>query len=397
MTVKVLQGDCIEMLKTLPNQSVHCCVTSPPYWRLRDYGVAGQIGLEETPAAYIAKMLEVFTEVGRVLRDDGTLWVNLGDSYAATGKNRTERQTTEKTWLNSGLSTQLACLRQQNKVVDGLKPKDLVGIPWRFAFALQDAGWYLRSDIIWAKPNPMPESVRDRPTKAHEYIFLLTKQPRYYYDVDAIKEDAIHAGATVSLGEKSLSRGQAAGIRCRPSGNGTATSVVVPSCRNVRTVWTMTTKPFAEAHFATFPPELPERCIKAGTSERGCCSRCGSPWKRIVEKERKPTRPGTNSKVNQASNDEASPYHEHGGIVGNRDPQRHCTETRTIGWEPTCKCEVGEPVPCVVLDPFGGAGTTGLVADRLGRDAILIELNPEYAAMTRRRIAKNSPLFADVR
>jgi DNA modification methylase len=394
MTVKVLQGDCIEMLKTLPNQSVHCCVTSPPYWGLRDYGVAGQIGLEETPAAYIAKMLEVFTEVGRVLRDDGTLWVNLGDSYnaynggAGPGSKLSKTQSEARPQLPTGYGLRFK----------GLKPKDLVGIPWRFAFALQDAGWYLRSDIIWAKPNPMPESVRDRPTKAHEYIFLLTKQPRYYYDVDAIKEDAIHAGATVSLGEKSLSRGQAAGIRCRPSGDGTATSVVVPSCRNVRTVWTMATKPFAEAHFATFPPELPERCIKAGTSERGCCSRCGSPWKRIVEKERKPTRPGTNSKVNRASDDEASPYHEHGGmVVGNRDPQRHCTETRTIGWEPTCKCDAGEPVPCVVLDPFGGAGTTGLVADRLGRDAILIELNQEYAAMTRRRIAKDSPLFADVR
>jgi site-specific DNA-methyltransferase (adenine-specific) len=184
----------MDLLKRLDDKSVHCCITSPPYWGLRDYGVKGQIGLEKTPQEYVKKMVTVFREVRRVLRDDGTLWLNLGDSYASNGKNRSVDQALKKTGLNGGLKTQACSLKQQNKIVNGLKPKDLIGIPWRVALALQADGWYLRQDIIWSKPNPMPESVTDRCTKSHEYIFLLSKSAKYYFDNEAIREPAGEKG-----------------------------------------------------------------------------------------------------------------------------------------------------------------------------------------------------------
>jgi DNA modification methylase len=247
MTVDLRLGDCVEVMRGLPEGSVHCCVTSPPYFGLRDYGVAGQIGLERTPDEFVAKMVAVFREVRRVLRDDGTLWLNLGDSYGVVGSNG-------------------QCL---TKGAGGLAPKQLLGMPWRVALALQADGWYLRSDIIWHKPNPMPESVTDRPTKSHEYLFLLAKSERYYFDAEAVREKATHAGKVVSLGPKSLSRGQAAGMGVKASGNGLAESVTVAAGRNVRTVWTVATQPYKGAHFATFPCKLVEPCIKAGCPEGG--------------------------------------------------------------------------------------------------------------------------------
>lgn len=304
MSVTVVNADVMDGLRSLESDIVQCCVTSPPYWGLRDYGTPGQIGLEKTPAEFVARLVAVFEEVRRVLKPDGVCFVNLGDSYAASTKGSSgvgDKQTS-----NAG-----TILKDRRWAIpQGLKPKDLVGIPWRVAFALQDAGWWLRQDIIWAKPNPMPESVTDRCTKSHEYIFLLTKSARYFWDAEAISETAIHAGQIVVLGEKSLSKGQANGANVSASGNGTAASVTVKDTRNKRSVWTIATAPFAEAHFATFPPELPEICIKAGS------------------------KPGD-----------------------------------------------------TVLDPFGGAGTTGLVADRLQRNAILIELNPQYAAMATKRVS----------
>ncbi len=228
--MSILVGDVREQLRTLPDSSVHCVVTSPPYWGLRDYGVTGQLGLEATFEAHVTAMAEVFREVRRVLRDDGTAWVNYGDSY-----------------LN----------------------KQLVGMPWRVAFGLQADGWYLRSDIIWAKPNPMPESVTDRPTKSHEHIFLLSKSPRYFYDADAVREDAIHAGKVVAMGPKSLSKRQATGAGVPASGNALADEMTVPAGRNLRDVWTVATHPYAGAHFATFPPELIRPCIRAGCPEGG--------------------------------------------------------------------------------------------------------------------------------
>lgn len=307
MTVRILNGDCREVLRTLPDQSVNCCVTSPPYFGLRDYGHARQIGLEATPDAFVSEIVAVFAEVRRVLRDDGTLWLNLGDTYAA---NRGS-QVTDGKWTDVGNSKGM-------KAADlGLKPKDLIGIPWRVAFALQADGWYLRSDIIWHKPNPMPESVTDRPTKAHEYLFLLAKSERYYYDAAAIAEPALWPDGSGDMTGSKYVKESAGDPRHRTKSN--LPNIGARETRNKRTVWTVTTKAFSGAHFATFPPDLIEPCILAG-------------------------------------------------------------------------CPVGG----TVLDPFGGAGTTGLVADRLRRDAVLIELNPTYAEMARERITADAPMFASV-
>lgn len=321
MSFCIICADVIEGLAQIPDESVHCVVTSPPYWGLRDYGVAGQIGLEPTPDAFVARMVEVFREVRRVLRKDGTLWLNLGDSYCNTDKWGGGGSNTGKQTVSANGEVPSWAVRARKSHVDGVKPKDLMGMPWRVAFALQADGWWLRSDIIWSKPNPMPESVTDRPSKAHEYVFMLTKAERYYYDAEAIKEDgAASSGARYAYsfgGEKAarLTREEAngPGTRTRPIGyreyDGT---------RNKRSVWTIATAPFPEAHFATFPPELPEICIKAG-------------------------------------------------------------------------CPVGG----TVLDPFAGAGTTLLVADRLQRNAIGIELNPEYVAIAERRLSNDRGALLD--
>ncbi len=344
MTVTIRHGDCREVLLTLPEKSVHCCVTSPPYFGLRDYGHAGQIGLEATPDAFVAEMVAVFREVKRVLRDDGTLWLNLGDSYAAgkTGRSDDGRDFTGGGGNISGSGN--PGNGRQRALTVGLKPKDLIGIPWRVAFALQADGWYLRQDIIWSKPNPMPESVTDRCTKAHEYIFLMSKSAKYYYDQDAIavpvadsslarwaQDVESQTGSDRVPGKtngtmKAVGRARVVGRGIHGSsqarGNDRSNSGGFPNengVRNKRSVWEVVTQPFSEAHFATFPPDLIEPCIKAGCPEGG-----------------------------------------------------------------------------TVLDPFGGAGTTGLVADRLKRDAILIELNPEYAAMAQRRIEGDGGMFANV-
>jgi len=268
-------GDCREVLATLPAETVNCVVTSPPYWGLRDYGVAGQLGLESTPEEYVANMVAVFGEVRRVLRDDGTVWLNLGDSYASdtkgsggTGKSglrkdgRDERQrliTAERTIGHQKMDP----LRLRH----GVKPKDLVGIPWRVAFALQADGWYLRSDIIWAKPNPMPESITDRPTKAHEYVFLLAKSPRYYYDVEAVREP------NVTVGDRREGNGRHAydGKWDGTGNDGTQQAFVTinPAGRNRRSVWTIATKPYPGAHFAVMPEALVEPCVLAGCPEGG--------------------------------------------------------------------------------------------------------------------------------
>lgn len=259
---KIEFGDCRDTMRRWAEQGVKAqmCVTSPPYFGLRDYGHDGQIGLEQTPEEYIAAMVEVFRCVWDVLEDDGTLWLNIGDSYAGSGRG-TEGN------LNKGENFRHLENKHKPFKSEIIKPKDLIGIPWMLAFALRADGWYLRQDIIWHKPNPMPESVRDRCTKAHEYIFLLSKSERYYFDSDAMKEDAVHAGKRVSLGEKSFSKGQAKGAGVAASGNGLADFYDVPATRNRRSVWTVTTKPYKGAHFATFPPDLIEPCILAGSRE----------------------------------------------------------------------------------------------------------------------------------
>ena len=258
--MKVWTGDCLEVLPTLPSVSVQTCITSPPYFGLRDYGCDGQVGGEETPEAYVAKMVEVFREVRRVLRDDGTLWLNLGDSYSRGDRRSVPPQ---RGAAASSKDEAKYCFDSTAAMMGDhptIKPKDLIGIPWRVAFALQADGWYLRQDIIWHKPNPMPESVTDRCTKAHEYLFLLSKSQRYYYDADAIKEDAAKPiggpprafGATIQQG----------------TGRGDIGETFVDTgSRNKRSVWTVNTQPFTGAHFAVFPEALIEPCVMAGCPE----------------------------------------------------------------------------------------------------------------------------------
>lgn len=254
MTWRILQGDVRAVLPTLPDASVHCVVTSPPYWGLRDYGVEGQIGQEATPEAFVATMVDAFREVRRVLRKDGTLWLNLGDSYARSGGTQAGGN---RELMHMG-DVQRRCL----KPPAGLKHKDLVGIPWMVAFALRADGWYLRSEIIWAKTNPMPESVTDRPTKSHEQLFLLSKSPNYHYDASAISEPSIGTTHHDRTGGRFAAPGQAAHT-------GTRNADDVGDRRNKRSVWTIATTPFGEAHFATFPPALVEPCILAGCPAGG--------------------------------------------------------------------------------------------------------------------------------
>jgi DNA modification methylase len=533
-------GDVLATLPTLPEKSVRCCVTSPPYWGLRQYIADDapekphEIGLEPTPAEYIARMVAVFAAVRRVLTDDGTVWVNMGDGYA--GNDGIGRNDAGRNFTGGGgniLGSGNPGRQGKHERSTDLKPKDLIGMPWRLAFALQhpqytgritderdriwlaamidaegcmfihrrkagqsngqgyvrqndnygpgleicnthpavidrimqivgkgsvctsDAGkhgrkqtlyrwnlrttesrdlirevypylvakqhqarllcgcpssgkdaerahlglialhrghptdinfkppeslhtpgWYLRSDIIWAKNNPMPESVTDRPTKAHEYVFLLSKQERYFYDAAAIAEESIRSGDD-NLGDRNVGDGYVSG--------GWLKGGTVPPTRNRRTVWTIATQPYKEAHFATFPEKLVVPCILAGTSERGGCPKCGAAWKRVVD--RIAGEPGPLCPKQAAG---------FGAVSGTRGPgwrQREQPSSKTVGWAPSCKCNAGDPVPDTVLDPFNGSGTTGAVSVRHGRNYVGIELNPKYAEMARKRIGKEAPLF----
>jgi DNA modification methylase len=346
--------------------------------------VEGQYGLEATPEEHVERIVEVFREVRRVLRSDGTAWVNYGDCYA-TGAGKVGEcpggGAQGEAWKDRGAMT------QPNRMpIKGLKPKDLVGMPWRIAFALQADGWWLRCDVVWAKRNCMPESVEDRPTRSHEYVFLLSKSSRYFYDATAVREDDKGQDHPRSVlgGQPSLE--PSGGLLAPHSGLRTVDGRDGMG-RNLRSVWWLATAPFPLAHFATFPPALVEPCIKAGTSEKGCCAECGAPWERTTEttyeKGYRSGHLGFKAKGDGNGMKDMSEYPALDKIV------------KTTGWRPTCD-HGGAPVPCIVLDCFGGAGTVGLVADRLGRDAILIELNPAYARMAEKRIREDSPMFARV-
>ncbi|GAB6036192.1 hypothetical protein JCM15519_07510 [Fundidesulfovibrio butyratiphilus] len=401
---RILIGDVLDMLASLPDESVHCVVTSPPYWGLRDYGVAGQIGLEPTIDEYLARMVAVFREVRRVLRRDGTLWLNMGDSYAGSWGAQ-GRQGKSGVAGRSGCAARLiaAAAKRESGTgslsqTPGLKAKDLVGQPWRLALALQADGWWLRSDIIWSKPNPMPSSVTDRPGVAHEYVFLLTKSAKYFYDAEAVRVPSKWPDhpRTLSVAPKAPGQPEHKGLRKQAmkagtlqgshgsmahDGNGHRYAEVYnnPAGRNLRSVWTIPVGGFPGAHFATFPPALVEPCIKAGTSQRGVCAQCGAPWVREVEK----------TFIRQQDVSEERAYHRPGSLdpsSGWAGTPRGTTHTTTTGWRPGCICATRETRPAVVLDPFLGSGTTALVALTMGRDFVGIELNPEYAAMAQRRI-----------
>ena len=374
----ILNGDVIACLRSLPDACVQCVVTSPPYWGLRDYGVEGQIGLEPTPEEHVEKIVEVFREVKRVLRDDGTLWLNYGDCYAGSTTGADRPPEPGHTHEDNG-RVKTGQENKHRRPDAGLKPKDLVGMPWRIAFALQADGWYLRSDIIWSKPNPIPESVTDRPTKSHEYVFLLSKRPRYFYDADAIRE--AHKEPNRGNGERDRVNYNTGGIigRGRVGEYEEGVRLYNPAGRNRRTVWEIATQPMPDAHFATFPEALVEPCIKAGTSERGACPKCGAPWRRSI--------------LSQSSGSG-----DHRAVPGQNKPftiPRGEYLRSTIGWEPTCTCG-GDPVPCIVLDPFGGSGTVAKVARDLGRSSILIEINPEYVQIAKKRLRIGEQLDSGV-
>lgn len=388
---RLVQGDALARLRELPDESVHCVVTSPPYWGLRDYGVEGQIGQEPTPDEYVLKLVAVFREVRRVLRRDGTCWLNLGDTYAgywgdakAREQNRPSSADTNG-WTNGFHMNARPSFHQAFDELR-LKPKDLVGIPWMLACALRADGWWLRSDIIWHKPNPLPESVTDRPTKSHEYLFLLTRSNSYYYDAEAISEIAV-GDTPGNLTHKDQTAYESGDVHMRTKAG--LAKVTAVSRRNRRSVWTIAVEAFSEAHFATFPTKLVEPCILAGTSEHGCCARRGAPWKRITER--------THTFQSGSGRAGHAPSGKFAGSIqaesGDYDIRLGpVTTTVTLGWKPSCSCSA-PMAPCTVLDPFNGAGTTGLVALRLGRHYVGIELNPDYVAMSERRVRNDAPLF----
>jgi site-specific DNA-methyltransferase (adenine-specific) len=368
-------------------------VTSPPYWGLRDYHIGGQIGLERTPEEYVATMVEVFREIWQVLRDDGTVWLNLGDSYAhgIPGGNcvfengRTDGRIFYETDKARGRE-------KRATMAPGFKPKDLIGMPWRVAFALQADGWYLRSDIIWHKSNPMPESVTDRPTKAHEYIFLLSKSADYYYDATAIAEPSSGTAHSRGGGVHPKSAEMGSGIKQNSSFSMAVRELV--SVRNRRSVWTINTEPTPEAHFATFPQALVMPCILAGTSAKGACARCGTPWGRITERE----------KVVQTGITPKQAGYRAQGLASNKSTIGRTKawdadegKVTTLGWRPSCKHTDAGIKPCLVLDPFAGSATTLIVAERLGRIGIGLELSAEYIEIAKRRTSQRGLMFTSMR
>lgn len=382
MNIDIYIGNCLETLQKMDDQSVNTCITSPPYWGLRDYnGEEEQLGLEDTPELFVDNLVKVFREVKRVLKDDGTVWLNLGDTYSSHKDCKSTAQS-----LAKGTQAEVAHVIDKGRSVSrntkklkqaGLKNKDLIGIPWRVALALQADGWYLRQDIIWHKPNPMPESVKDRCTKAHEYIFLLSKNVKYYFDYEAIKEDAVgnspnnkkphkHQGQPFSRTKENLVNIQAV------------------EKRNKRSVWTVTTKPFKGAHFATFPKDLIEPCVLAGCPEKICFS-CSKPYERVMQK----PKPLKVKRGRRAGTDDRLI----GGVLDKYNKENPPID---LGLQKQCDCNTNETKAGTVLDPFGGSGTTAIVANKHNRNAVMCELNKEYIDIAIKRINNDLGMMANV-
>jgi DNA modification methylase len=420
MGVRILEGDALAMLRTLPSESVQLVCTSPPYFQLRDYGCPGQIGMEPTPALFIEHLLTIFDEVKRVLRPDGLVFCNLGDSYAGsgegpTGQNGIGDQERRQGATGKGLNRSRAAYKAGSAtgdgwqgVEEGYQRKSLLLIPERFAIGMQERGWICRSQIVWSKASCMPESVRDRFTSAWEPIWMFAKSARYFFDQDAVRELPTMAPQR-RLTPHPIGRGPA-----QQNGENPVRDVPMQDApsngANRRNVWHLPPEPSREAHYASFPTAIPRICILAGTSEKGACPACGAPWARSVshpceacgapiaqQAKRCPAcshvrdwKQGRTARAEMLATDWSTP-----GIGTPRLPGGFSNTNAATGWAPSCSCPPADPVPCVVLDPFLGSGTTALVADRLGRDAIGIELNPTYAAMARTRIEADAPMVSE--
>lgn len=431
---KIHCGDSLDLIKRLPDNSVDTVITSPPYYGLRDYGtgtwmggdpnckhkpgdtptkrgvksstlggsknvghqhegyksvcgkcgalrVDKQIGLERSLNQYIKRLTVIFKEVLRVLKPTGICWINIGDSYNGYPGNAGQPQTLDKNRKEKYVRRPTG----YGLTVKKLKNKDLMGVPWMLAFALRDIGFYLRQDIIWDKKNCLPESVTDRFTKSHEYIFMMTKSDRYFFDQESVKEPAIYADSGYEYKGKGEFNGKTRDFIGREAFR------AITEKRNKRDVWRVPTKSFPEAHFAVFPDDLIEPCVKSATSEKGVCCTCAKPWERIVEK------------MDDVGNDgeTESMYSEKfsaGRLAKKRQAARekgyeYVAMTRTVGWQPTCKCKENTPVPAVVLDIFMGAATTAVVSKRLNRNFIGFELNPDYIKLSENRMQKEFGLF----
>lgn len=371
------RGDALDWLRGLPDGCAQTCCTSPPYYALRDYGTSGQIGLEPTVDAYVERLCGVFAELRRVLRPDGTLWLSLGDSYASGGGKGAQRLDRLGERLGTGGGHKHTSRDCGRAPPSGLPQKNLLGVPWRVAFALQAAGWWLRSDIIWHKLSPMPESVTDRPTKSHEYLFLLSRSARYFYDAEAVKT----AAAPSCVRREGLAAGGRSRDETRTDTEKLSALPISDAGANLRSVWPLANEPCSEAHFAVMPSALVEPCVLAGTSAHGACAACGAPWRRVVERKRgKAAAP--------------SGWRENGTRWTGENVRGVGEDTSavTLGWAPSCRCNTKETRPCVVLDPFAGSGTVGLVARRRGRAFLGCDLNEKYCDLARRRLADVAPL-----
>lgn len=468
-TFTILEGNWLDVAKQIPDASVHCCVTSPPYYGLRAYGTEpqvwlepsnqllqdeglfncehtwipikqykdswrrgevsadhhsgrtptqrnrtpqelhdgrwtcteycescnawrGELGQEPSPALYIAHLVQIFSEVWRVLRTDGTLWVNIGDAHYnyRPGKHDDARAQGYNRETNGSARDIPSFTAKRGYKIPGLKEKDLIGLPWMLAFAMRDWGWYWRSEIHWSKPNPLSESVEDRPTKSHEAILMFTKREKYFYDKWAITE--LPTGNAHPRFGKNGNGTNAKGMDPQSRNNasfmaGTA-GTLAPGGRNKRTIWTMNLQGYADKHFAAFAEELPTTCIKAGTSEVGCCRACAAPWKRIVLKP---------EKACYANETLENRWRRAAALRGIDIDNAVTGESITLGWQRQCACYSGAPVPCAVLDPFLGRGTTGVVAVRFGRNFVGAELNGKYIKMIRRNLQGEQPLWVTER